>query len=84
VQVEPVHAAVPCSPPLHMFAQAPQLLGLLLKLTHAPEQFWVPAVQLEVHFPPEQTSLFCAQAFPQPPQLPGSESVFTQASPHLA
>jgi hypothetical protein len=64
-------------------AHALQLLGSLLRFTHAPEQFWVLPGQLEVHLLIEQTS-FCKQALAQPPQLAGSESVLTQVSPHLA
>ena len=72
-----------CGAELHMAAQATQLLGSLARLTQAPEQFWLVPAQLEVHLPEAQTS-FCPHALPQPPQLAGSESVFTQLSPHLA
>ncbi|HEX7452249.1 MAG TPA: hypothetical protein VF294_08190 [Polyangiaceae bacterium] len=83
LQLDDVQAALACAPALHIVAQAPQLLGSLARLTHAPEQFWLLPGQLEVHLPEAQTS-FGPHALPQPPQLAGSESVFTQLSPHLA
>ena len=81
--MDEVQAALACGAALHIAAQAPQLLGSLVRLTHAPEQFWALPEQVEVHLPEAQTS-FAPHALPQPPQLAGSESVFTQLSPHLA
>jgi hypothetical protein len=83
LQWDEVQVALACGAALHIAAQAPQLLGSLVRLTQAPEQFWVAPGQLEVHLPAEQTS-FWPHALAQPPQLAGSESVFTQLSPHLA
>ena len=83
LHLDEVQAAPACGAALHIAAQAPQLLGSLVRLTHAPEQFWALPGQLEMHLPEEQTS-FCPHALLQPPQLAGSESVFTQLSPHLA
>jgi hypothetical protein len=68
---------------LHIVPQAPQLLGSVLRFTHALWQFWVPVGQFEVHLLAAQT-WFVPHALAQAPQLLGSVSVFTQAAPHLA
>lgn len=78
-----LHFAVAWGAASHIVAQSPQWLGSVVVLTHAPPQFWVPAVQVEVHLPPVQTS-FCPQALPQAPQFEGSESVRMHAPPHIA